>query len=119
MTKEDKRMVVMGGSFNPPTLAHFTLLREAIDAIDAWRGVFVPVSDAYLKRKMRRCHPPVVLAPAILPCFAKQMNGLGNTLLIFGKHAPDFGLLFCIWNRQNMHKKTKGKYLFTRYLPFI
>ena len=54
-----------------------------------------------------------------LPCFAKQMNGLGNTLLIFGKHAPDFGLLFCIWNRQNMHKKTKGKYLFTRYLPFI
>ena len=54
-----------------------------------------------------------------LPCFAKQMNGLGNTLLIFGKHAPDFGLLFCIWNRQNIHKKTKGKYLFTRYLPFI
>lgn len=58
-------MVVMGGSFNPPTLAHFTLLREAIDAIDAWRGVFVPVSDAYLKRKMRRCHPPVVLSPAM------------------------------------------------------
>ena len=35
MTKENKRMVVMGGSFNPPTLAHFTLMREAIDAIDA------------------------------------------------------------------------------------
>ena len=65
MTKENKRMVVMGGSFNPPT---------------------------------------VVLAPAILPYFAKQMNGLGNTLLIFGKHTPDFGLLFCIWNRQNMQK---------------
>ena len=43
-----------------------------------------------------------------LPCFAKQMNGLGNTLLIFGKHAPDFGLLFCIWNRQNMHKKLRA-----------
>ena len=65
MTKENKRMVVMGGSFNPPTLAHFKLMREAIDAIDAWRGVFVPVSDAYLKRKMRRCHPPVVLSPAM------------------------------------------------------
>lgn len=53
----------MGGSFNPPTLAHYTLMREAIDALDAWRGIFVPVSDAYLKRKMRRCHPPVVLSP--------------------------------------------------------
>ena len=63
MTKENKRIVVMGGSFNPPTLAHYTLIREAIDALDAWRGVFVPVSDAYLKRKMRRCHPPVVLSP--------------------------------------------------------
>ena len=65
MTKENKKMVVMGGSFNPPTLAHFTLMREAIDAIDAWRGVFVPVSNAYLKRKMRRSHPPVVLSPAM------------------------------------------------------
>lgn len=53
----------MGGSFNPPTLAHFTLMREAIDALAAWKGVFVPVSDAYLRRKMRRCHPPVVLSP--------------------------------------------------------
>ena len=43
-----------------------------------------------------------------LTCFAKQMNGLRNTLLIFGKHAPDFGLLFCIWNRHNMHKKLRA-----------
>ena len=35
MTKENKRMVVMGGSFNPPTLAPIKLMREAIDAIDA------------------------------------------------------------------------------------
>ena len=35
MTKENKRMVVMGDSFNPPTLTHFKLMREAIDAIDA------------------------------------------------------------------------------------
>ncbi len=53
----------MGGSFNPPTLAHYTLMRVAIAALDACRGLFVPVSDAYLKRKMRRCHPPVVLSP--------------------------------------------------------
>lgn len=45
MTKENKRMVVMGGSFNPPT-----------------RGVGTSNSSL----------------------FAKQMNGLGNTLLILG-----------------------------------
>ena len=60
-----KKIVVMGGSFNPPTLAHYKLMREAIDAQKAEIGFFVPVSDAYLKRKMRRCHPPVVLSPEL------------------------------------------------------
>lgn len=53
----------MGGSFNPPTLAHCILMREAINALDAEKGFFVPVSDAYLRRKMRHDHPPVVLSP--------------------------------------------------------
>ncbi len=59
---EEKKIVVMGGSFNPPTLAHYRLMKEAIDALDADIGFFVPVSDAYLKRKMRHSHPPVVLS---------------------------------------------------------
>ena len=52
----------MGGSFNPPTLAHYRLMKHAIEAIDASHGYFVPVSDAYLRRKMRHSHPPVVLS---------------------------------------------------------
>jgi len=31
--KEGKRIVVMGGSFNPPTLAHYKLMKEAIDTL--------------------------------------------------------------------------------------
>lgn len=58
-----KRIVVMGGSFNPPTLAHYKLMKAAIDALDADYGFFVPVSDAYLRRKMRNSHPPVILSP--------------------------------------------------------
>lgn len=58
-------IVVMGGSFNPPTLAHYRLMKEAIDALEADIGFFVPVSDAYLKRKMRHSHPPVVLSPEL------------------------------------------------------
>ena len=63
----------MGGSFNPPTLAHYILMREAIDALDADKGIFVPVSDAYLRRKMRHSHPPVVLSPEMRVRMLKSM----------------------------------------------
>lgn len=62
MNRGNKRIVIMGGSFNPPTLAHYMLMRHAIDALSAESGYFVPVSDAYLRRKMRYSHPPVVLS---------------------------------------------------------
>ena len=54
MNTEKKRIVVMGGSFNPPTSAHLRLMKEAVDTLRADIGFFVPVSDAYLKR-----NPPV------------------------------------------------------------
>ncbi len=47
-----KNVVVMGGSFNPPTMAHLKIMQVALDALEADRGYFVPVSFAYLKRKM-------------------------------------------------------------------
>ena len=46
MKEKGQKIVVMGGSFNPPTVAHFKLMKAAIDAIDAGIGFFVPVSDA-------------------------------------------------------------------------
>ena len=65
MKKNREIIVIMGGSFNPPTLAHYRLMKHAIEAIDATLGYFVPVSDAYLRRKMRHAHPPVVLSPEL------------------------------------------------------
>lgn len=61
MSTLNRKLVVMGGSFNPPTIAHFLLMKNAIDELDAELGYFVPVSDAYLRRKMRHIHPPIVL----------------------------------------------------------
>lgn len=54
-----KNIVVMGGSFNPPTIAHLKLMQTAVDAMNAEAGYLVPVSYAYLKRKMVRagCGP--------------------------------------------------------------
>ena len=55
----------MGGSFNPPTLAHYKLMKTALDAVDADLGFYVPVSDAYLKRKMARSDFFMALSPEV------------------------------------------------------
>lgn len=49
-----QRIVVMGGSFNPPTVAHSKLLIAALDTLGADLGIFVPSSDAYVRRKLRK-----------------------------------------------------------------
>ena len=80
-----KRIVVMGGSFNPPTLAHFKLMKAAVDAVDAETGFFVPVSDAYLKRKMRDSHPPIVLSPELRIRMLAAMCGEDSRLKVCEK----------------------------------
>ena len=53
-----ERLVVMGGSFNPPTVAHLRLMEAAIEASDADGGVFVPTAHDYVARKMKRQESP-------------------------------------------------------------
>ena len=52
------RIVVMGGSFNPPTRAHLQLMEGAMKAVDACRGIFVPQAHEYVARKMKRKRCP-------------------------------------------------------------
>lgn len=59
-----RRIVVLGGSFNPPTIAHFRLLQAAIDGLRADLGVFVPSSHSYVQRKMKRTPCPDEVLPA-------------------------------------------------------
>lgn len=54
MSTHKKRIVVLGGSFNPPTSAHLNLMIEAINELNAEFGLFVPSSDNYVRRKMIR-----------------------------------------------------------------
>lgn len=53
-----RKIVVMGGSFNPPTRAHLQLMHAAIDAIGADSGIFVPTAHDYVVRKMKRLKCP-------------------------------------------------------------
>lgn len=47
-------VVVLGGSFNPPTIAHLKIVEAAIKAVDAECGVFIPSSNNYVTRKMSK-----------------------------------------------------------------
>lgn len=58
-----QRIVVLGGSFNPPTIAHFRLMQAALDALDASLGYFVPSSHGYVRRKMKRTPTPNDVLP--------------------------------------------------------
>ena len=76
--KNIERIVVMGGSFNPPTIAHQELMKDAMKAVDAELGFFVPVSDAYLKRKMRYNKSAMVLPPQLRIDMVKCMCADGS-----------------------------------------
>ena len=52
------KIAVMGGSFNPPTIAHLKLLQAAVDVTDARLGIFVPTSYEYVARKLKRQRCP-------------------------------------------------------------
>lgn len=48
------KIVVLGGSFNPPTIAHLKLMLAALDAVGAECGIFLPAAFWYVKRKLKR-----------------------------------------------------------------
>ena len=51
-------VVVMGGSFNPPTRAHLQLMEAAIEEVDACQGIFVPAAHSYVEKKMMDLNCP-------------------------------------------------------------
>ena len=53
MHESVRTLVVMGGSFNPPTVAHSELLRAAMAAISADLGVWLPAAHAYVHGKLK------------------------------------------------------------------
>ena len=69
-----KSIVVMGGSFNPPTIAHHKLMNAAMDQLGADKGIFVPVSARYLRRKMRKAgFPEEVISEEVRIAMLKAM----------------------------------------------
>jgi nicotinate (nicotinamide) nucleotide adenylyltransferase len=64
-------IIVMGGSFNPPTRAHLELMLAAAGEMrnrtgGPVRGVFVPSSAAYLRKKQAEGDPDRIMLPEAL-----------------------------------------------------
>lgn len=74
MASRTYRIVVMGGSFNPPTLAHYRLMLCAAEAVGAEKGLFVPAKQSYVQKKIRRLkHKREVLAEETRLAMLKAM----------------------------------------------
>lgn len=109
-----EKIIVMGGSFNPPTLAHLRLMRSALEQAAADRGIFVPSNHEYVHRKMKRAGTPSEVLPERLrlemlnkmcegdarlsvdPCeYTREMKGYTyETMLSIQENNPESELCF-------------------------
>lgn len=60
--KTKPKLIVLGGSFNPPTLAHKKLMTTVMQAAHAEKGLYVPSSDTYVSRKAKRNNAPFIFS---------------------------------------------------------
>lgn len=61
-----KTIVIMSGSFNPPTIAHHKTMLAAVEALDAEKGCYIPTPAKGLRYKMRKAgFPEEVLSEEI------------------------------------------------------
>lgn len=75
-TKPQNRIntiAILGGSFNPPTVAHAAVLAHATKESGADLGLLVPSSDLYVQRKTERHKDNPLGAPGVIP-FSQRMN---------------------------------------------
>lgn len=62
MEREDfimkQAIVIMSGSFNPPTIAHHKTMLAAVNTLDADKGIYIPTPEKSLRYKMRKAGFP-------------------------------------------------------------
>lgn len=69
-----KPIVIMSGSFNPPTIAHHRTMLATVDTLDAEKGIYIPTPAKGLRYKMRKAgFPEEVLSEEIRTAMLKAM----------------------------------------------
>ena len=68
-----EKIVVLGGSFNPPTIGHYLILKSAMKSVDADKGIFLPASQQYVRQKMISKGAENATMPDALRCAMLQV----------------------------------------------
>lgn len=85
------KLLVMGGSFNPPTRAHVDFLLDAMRQMEAKEGIFVPSSHRYVSRKMAKYQEwnPVYTEAQRLEMLERICELYPNLSVMIGEYGDD------------------------------
>ncbi len=107
------KIVVLGGSFNPPTTAHLELMRAAMEATGAAKGIFVPAAHSYVAKKMKKQkHPGDVLSEAIRVEALESMCGADDRLSVSRIRMKSVGQGYDYEMMVSLQKENPGSELF-------
>lgn len=70
-----KKIVVLGGSFNPPTKAHKIIMETSREFINADKGIYLPSDISYLERSKKDKKPEEILTNEQRTYLLKKMYG--------------------------------------------
>ena len=73
-----KKLIALTGSFNPVTVAHYTILSDAVERFGADEGIFIATDDRYLARKalIKKTPPSSFILPETLR--GEMLRSLGE-----------------------------------------
>lgn len=100
-------IIVFGGSFNPPTLAHLKLAQLVLLEPEVTKVLWVPVGDDYAKPSLVACHHRLAMCKCLLEsesqmtvsaleCEATLTKGSYHTLSAIRKSYPHQELAFLV-----------------------
>ncbi|MDD4184145.1 MAG: nicotinate (nicotinamide) nucleotide adenylyltransferase [Candidatus Izemoplasmatales bacterium] len=110
-------IIVFGGAFNPPTLAHLAIYHHVKEHLDIDKFIYLPVSSLYTKRSLASNHHRFQMLKLLTKAYpdieVSKMEfddpdymGTYKSLLRFQEHYPDQEILFLIGadNLPKLHK---------------
>lgn len=77
-----KKIVVLGGSFNPPTKAHKRIMQEAIKRINADLGIYLPADISYLSKSRKDVKENEILPNDIREKMLKSMHNNDEKIIV-------------------------------------
>lgn len=77
-----KKIVVLGGSFNPPTKAHKIIMENAKNLINADKGIYLPSDISYLERSRKDKKPEEVLTNEQRTFLLKKMYNNSSDYIV-------------------------------------